>query len=140
LTPEFWTDYFKNLTDYIVMVPNHIFEVNHIGLGGPPIETDRGWLLVYHAVEETPTGTVTHAKAALLQIDKPEIEIARLSYPLFSPSKDWEIRANGEGIVTPTGHALFGNDLYIYYGCAKRHTAVAKINLDELVEALLSEP
>ena len=140
LTPEFWEEYFKNLTDYIVLDPKNIQEVSHIELGCPPIETESGWLLIYHGVEEVPTGNITHAKAALLQLDKPEIEIARLSYPLFSPTKQWEKRENGEGIVSPSGHALFGNDLYIYYGAAKRHTAVAKLDLNQLLEELLTEP
>ena len=44
LTPTFWEDYLKNLTDYIVLDPKGSYEVNHIGLGGPPIETEEGWL------------------------------------------------------------------------------------------------
>jgi hypothetical protein len=35
--------------------------------------------------------------------------------------------------VFPTGHALFGDDLYIYYGAADMHIAVANLlNYDEL--------
>lgn len=140
LTPSFWEEYFKNLINYIVLDPKNTCEVSHIGIGCPPIETECGWLLIYHSVEETAKGCTTHANAALLQIDKPETEIARLSIPLFSPTKQWEKKENGEGIVTPTGYAQFKKDLYIYYGAAKKHTAVAKVDINELLKELRKEP
>jgi beta-1,2-mannobiose phosphorylase / 1,2-beta-oligomannan phosphorylase len=133
LTDSFWEAYLKNLADYIVLDPKGIFEVNYIGAGGPPIETDDGWLLIYHGVQETLAGKIYHAKAALLQIDKPEIEIARLPYPLFSPTYNWEKDGVVNNVVFPTGHALFGNELYIYYGAADKHTAVVKLNITELL-------
>lgn len=133
LNKSFWERYLKNLTDYIVLDPKSIYEVNYIGAGGPPIETDDGWILIYHAVQETITGKTYHVMAALLQIDKPEIELSRLRYPLFSPTEDWEMRGVVNDIVFPTGHALFGNDLYIYYGAADKHIAVAKLDINELL-------
>lgn len=136
LTEPFWEDYLKNLIHHIVLDPKDIFEVDYIGAGGPPIETEFGWLLIYHGVQETITGKIYHAKAALLQLDKPEIELARLPYPLFSPSKPWEIEGVVNNVVFPTGHAVFGDDLYIYYGVADRHVAVAKCNLNELLTEL----
>ncbi|MFV8347813.1 pesticidal protein Cry7Aa [Flavobacterium sp. ZB4P13] len=140
LTKSFWQEYLKNLTDYIVLDPRDTFEVKYIGAGLPPIETEFGWLLIYHGVQETTTGKIYHAKAALLQIDKPENEIARLPYPLFSPTKQWEIEGEVNNIVFPTGHALFGNDLYIYYGAADKQIAVAKLDINELLLELKKQP
>jgi predicted GH43/DUF377 family glycosyl hydrolase len=136
LTEDFWEDYLKNLTNHIIMDPKDLFEVNYIGAGGPPIETEAGWLLIYHGVQETTTGKVYHAKVALFQLDKPQIELARLPYPLFSPTKQWEIEGEVKNVVFPTGHAVFGNELYIYYGVADKHLAVAKLNLNELLNEL----
>lgn len=140
LTEPFWEDYLKNLINYIVLDPKDIFEVKYIGAGCPPIETEFGWILIYHGVQETTTGKVYHAAAALLQLDKPEIELARLPYPLFSPTKQWEMEGEMSDIVFPTGHALFGNDLYIYYGVADKHIAVAKLDINELVLELRKQP
>lgn len=140
LTNSFWEEYLKNLSDYIVLDPKDLFEVNYIGAGGPPIETDDGWLLIYHGVQETTTGRIYHAKAALLQIDKPEIEIARLPFPLFSPTNDWEKNGVVNNVVFPTGHALFGKDLYVYYGAADKHIAVAKLDINELLLELKKQP
>lgn len=140
LTEAFWKEYLINLVDHIVLDPKDIFEVNYIGAGGPPIETEYGWLLIYHGVQETIKGKIYHAKAALLQLDNPKIEIARLPFPLFSPTKQWEIEGEVSNIVFPTGHALFGNDLYIYYGVADKHIAVAKVDLNELLLELRKQP
>ena len=140
LTKSFWENYLKNLSDYIVMDPKGAFEVNYIGAGGPPIETADGWLMIYHGVQETSRGKIYHAKAALLQLDKPENEIARLDLPLFSPTKQWEIEGEVNDVVFPTGQALFGDDLFIYYGAADKHIAVAKMNINELILELVKQP
>ena len=133
LTPSFWQDYLENLSDYIVLDPKGTHEVNYVGVGGPPIETDEGWLLIYYGVEETNRGKKYHVNAALLKMDQPEIELARLDLPLLSPTKEWEKKGAINDMVSPSGHALFGNDLYIYYGAAGTHTAVAKLDINELL-------
>ena len=140
LTESFWENYLENLTDYIVLDPKGIHEVNYIGAGGPPIETPDGWLIIYHGVQETSTGAIYHANAALLQLDKPENEIARLDFPLFSPTKQWEIEGEVNDVVFPTGHSLFGDDLYVYYGAADKHVAVAKMSLNELLDEFKIQP
>lgn len=140
LTKSFWKDYLKNLTDYIVLDPKGTFEVNYIGAGGPPIETDDGWLLIYHGVQETTKGRTYHAKAALLNRDKPEIEISRLNYPLFSPTKKWEKNGVVNNVVFPTGHALYDDNLYVYYGAADTYTCVAKMSLSKLLYELRKQP
>jgi len=140
LTPAFWEDYLKNLTDYIVMDPKYDHEVNYIGAGSPPIETEEGWILIYHGVQETPRGRVYHASAALLHLNKPEMEISRLTSPLFSPTKEWEKEGTVNYVVFPTGTALFDKDLYIYYGAADKHIAVVSLNIDELLKELKKQP
>ncbi|MFV8375730.1 pesticidal protein Cry7Aa [Flavobacterium sp. LB1P71] len=140
LTKSFWEEYLKNIVKHIVLDPKDIFEVDYIGAGAPPIETEFGWLIIYHGVQEAITGKIYHAKAALLQLDKPEIEISRLPYPLFSPTKQWEIKGEVNNVVFPTGYSLFGDDLYIYYGAADKHIAVAKMSLKELLLELRKQP
>ena len=67
LTHEFWQNYFLNLSDCIVLSPKHKHEVSYIGGGCPPIETEYGWLLIYHGVHDTVKGYVYSACAALLE-------------------------------------------------------------------------
>jgi len=140
LTMKFWTEYLENLVDYIVLDPEGVFEVNYIGAGGPPIETEDGWLMIYHGVQETTTGKTYHAKAALLHLDNPEIEISRLPYPIFSPTNIWEKVGAVNNVVFPSGHALFGDDLYVYYGVADSSIAVVKLKLSEILTELKLQP
>tara|TARA_B100001245_G_C22892289_1_gene429941 strand:+ start:2656 stop:3726 length:1071 start_codon:yes stop_codon:yes gene_type:complete len=136
LTKAFWEDHIKNLTEYILLDPLYDFEVNYIGAGGPPIETEEGWLIIYHGVCETHIGKTYHAAAALLDLENPAKVIGRLPYPLFSPSQKWEKEGVVNHVVFPTGSALFGDDLYIYYGAADKHIAVARVSMSQLLSEL----
>jgi predicted GH43/DUF377 family glycosyl hydrolase len=138
LSKEFWDQYFLNLQEHIVLDPVHKHESSYIGSGCPPIETKYGWLLIYHGVEETKKGLVYSACAALLDLNNPLKEIARLPYPLFTPEYEWELTGEVNNVVFPTGTALFGNTLFIYYGAADSQIACASVNLPALVDELLT--
>jgi len=138
LTKEFWKDYFLNLQDHIVLDPVYPHESSYMGSGCPPIETEHGWLLIYHGAEETDKGLVYSACAALLDLNDPTKELARLPYVLFSPEYEWELYGEVNNIVFPTGTALFGGTLFIYYGAADRLIACASVNLSDLVSELLT--
>jgi predicted GH43/DUF377 family glycosyl hydrolase len=137
LTKPFWRNYFHNLDEHIVMDPIYPHESSYIGGGCPPIETKHGWLLIYHGVTESEKGLVYSACAALLDLKNPLIEIARLPYALFSPELDYELRGEVNNVVFPTGTALFGNTLYIYYGAADSQIACASVNILDLVNELI---
>ena len=138
LTPEFWQDYFLNFQSHIVMDPIHQHESNYIGSGCPPIETEHGWVLIYHGVEETDNGLVYSACAALLDLNDPSKELARLPEVLFKPEHEWELLGAVNNVCFPTGAALFGNTLFIYYGAADSYIACASLKLTDLVNELLA--
>ncbi len=137
LTKQFWSNYFLNLPDHILMDPLFAHEANYIGSGCPPIETEKGWVLIYHGVKDSKKGRVYSACAALLDKDHPEKVIARLPYPLFTPEKEWELIGEVNNVVFPTGTALFGDSLFIYYGAADSKIACASLKFSELVDELL---
>jgi predicted GH43/DUF377 family glycosyl hydrolase len=136
ITKDFWEKYFLDLQDHIVLDPVHAHESSYIGSGCPPIETKHGWLLIYHGVKETRLGRVYSACAALLDLDDPSKELARLPYPLFSPEFEWELHGEVNNVVFPTGTALFGDTLFIYYGAADSSIACASLRLSALIEEL----
>ncbi|MFO7722158.1 MAG: pesticidal protein Cry7Aa [Bacteroidales bacterium] len=139
LTPEFWKDYFEDFQDHILIDPSLAHEKSYVGGGCPPIETEKGWLLIYHGAEETDHGIVYSAcAAALLDLENPAKVIARLPYALFFPEFAWERRGEVNNVVFPTGTALFGDTLYVYYGAADSCIAVATVSLSALVNELLS--
>lgn len=137
LTPEFWQQYFLHFQDHIVMTPKHRHEVSYIGGGCPPIETQEGWLIIYHGVHDTPDGYRYVACAALLDLSDPSKEIARLPYALFSPQFDYELAGEVNNVCFPTGTSLFGDTLYIYYGAADEQIACASLSLSALLAELM---
>jgi predicted GH43/DUF377 family glycosyl hydrolase len=137
LTTEFWQNYFLHLDEGIVLTPKYEHEVSYIGGGCPPIETDHGWLLIYHGVHDTVHGYVYSACAALLDLLNPQKEIARLPYPLFQPEHDWELKGEVNNVCFPTGAVTVDDTLYIYYGAADERIACASLKLEELLKELL---
>jgi predicted GH43/DUF377 family glycosyl hydrolase len=137
LTPEFWQNYFLHFNDYIVLSAKQDHEVSYIGGGCPPIETEHGWLLIYHGVHDTIDGYVYSACAALLDLNEPNKEIARLPYPLFKPDQKWELRGEVNNVCFPTGTAIFDDTLYIYYGAADEQIACASVSLSTLINELM---
>jgi len=136
LTIEFWQNYFSHFDEHVVLSSKYHHEVSYVGSGCPPIETDAGWLLIYHGVHDTVKGYVYSACAALLDLENPKKELARLPYPLFFPEKEWELKGEVNNVCFPSGSLLEGDTLYIYYGAADERTAVASVSLTELLAEL----
>lgn len=137
LTPEYWQHYFIHMHEHILLAPKYKHEVSYIGGGCPPLETNEGWLLIYHGVHDTIDGYVYSACAALLDINDPRKEISRLPYALFKPEMEWELRGEVNNVCFPTGIVTKGTTLYIYYGAADEHIAVASVEIPELLTELL---
>ncbi|HYM20551.1 MAG TPA: pesticidal protein Cry7Aa [Candidatus Kapabacteria bacterium] len=138
LTEAYWKNYLADLHDHIVMDPIYKHESHHIGGGCPPIETPHGWVLIYHGVKKGTNGKVYSACAALLDLNDPSKEIARLPYALFSPQHHWELKGEVNNVVFPTGTSLFGDTLFIYYGAADVRIACASVRFSSLVAELLN--
>jgi beta-1,2-mannobiose phosphorylase / 1,2-beta-oligomannan phosphorylase len=137
LTQEFWEDYLLHFRENTLITSKYSHEIVYIGGGCPPIETKAGWLLIYHGVQDTADGHIYSACAALLDLENPKKEIARLPYALFKPELPWECSGYVNNVVFPTGTSLFDDKLYIYYGAADKRIAVASVNLEELITELL---
>jgi len=137
LTQDFWKEYMTDIHSHIVMDPKYEHELSYLGNGCPPIETDQGWLLIYHSVHDTINGYMYVACAALLDLDNPAKEIARLPYPLFIPDQPWELKGYVNYVCFPTGTICKEDELYIYYGAADEGIACASVSKAALIEELL---
>lgn len=137
LMKEFWQHYFLRLDERIVLSPKYKHEVSYVGGGCPPIETEFGWLLIYHGVHDTIKGFVYSACAALLDLENPQKEIARLPYPLFKPEHEWELKGEVNNVCFPTGTARIEDMLYIYYGAADEQIACATVSISALLKELM---
>ena len=94
-----------------------------VGVAGPPIELEEGWLLIYHGVEAK---TWTYRLGcALLDRDHPEIVLWRRDEPILEPVEDYELSGTVRNVVFSCGTVVVGNELVLYYGAADKVICVA---------------
>jgi len=131
---NYWKNYLKRIDEFTVMQPEFDWEYSKIGAGAPPIKTARGWLMIYHGVDKN---LVYRAGAALLDLENPTKIIGRLPYPILEPKRKYELQGDVPNVVFPEGTALFDDELLVYYGGADKVIAMASVNINELVDALV---
>ena len=112
-----------------------------IGAGPTPIETDEGWLLIYHGVLTSCNGFVYSFGAALLDLDEPWKVLYRGAPYLLSPQKQYECVGDVPNVAFPCAalHDEGTGRLAIYYGGADTVTALAFAYVDELLEFVRRE-
>lgn len=110
-----------------------------IGLSTPPIETEWGWLLLYHIVTRRNDKVYYYVSAALLDIDQPWRVIARRKTPLLEPETPYEKEGLVNNVVFPCGAVVIDGQLFVYYGGADKVIGVATVELSKLLEGLLLE-
>jgi len=94
-----------------------------VGVAGPPIELEEGWLLIYHGVEAQ---TWTYRLGcALLDRNHPEIVLSRCDNPILEPSEDYELSGTVPNVVFSCGAIVVENKLVVYYGAADKVIGVA---------------
>lgn len=106
-----------------------------VGPGPTPIETDEGWLLIYHGVITTCNGFVYRMGAALLDLDEPWRVKYRSKDYLLAPWELYECVGDVPNVVFPCA-ALTDSAtgrIAIYYGCADTVTGIAFTTVDELI-------
>jgi beta-1,4-mannooligosaccharide/beta-1,4-mannosyl-N-acetylglucosamine phosphorylase len=117
-----------------VMKPEQPWESTKIGAGPVPIETDEGWLLIYHGVLTSCNGFVYHFGACLLDLDEPWKVIKRAAPYLLSPQMAYEQVGDVPNVVFPCA-ALTDSDtgrIAIYYGGADTVTCLAFTTIETL--------
>jgi len=111
---------------------------SRVGLGPPPIETSEGWLIIYHGVRVTTSGSLYRVGMALLDLDDPRQVIRRSDDWIFGPKASYERSGDVPGVTFPTGIIVDPGtgDLRMYYGAADSTVAVATSKISDLLQAL----
>jgi len=104
------------------------------GSGPPPIKTELGWLLLYHALEKTDTGKY-RLGAMILDENDPTKILHRSEHPILSPDMHYE-NDGKPGVVYASGTVVRGDDLYVYYGGGDKVVCVATTPLKKLLHYL----
>jgi len=106
-----------------------------IGGGPAPIETEVGWLLIYHGVICNCNGYVYSIGVAILDKDEPSKVLYRARNYVLTPEEIYETVGFVPNVCFPCSY-LVGKEgqLAIYYGAADTHVALAFTTIDELVD------
>jgi predicted GH43/DUF377 family glycosyl hydrolase len=112
------------------------WDSKRVGAGGPPIETEYGWLVLYHAYD---FNHVYRLSACLLDLDDPTKVIARPQGFLLEPEEVWELKGEVNMVVFSGANPVVEGVVYVYYGGGDRVIGLATCGLEELVEWVRGE-
>jgi len=116
------------------------WDANKIGLSAPPIETSEGWLVLYHGVRTTPSGSIYRLGLVLLDLEDPIRVMRRTDEWIFGPKAAYEREGDVDDVVFPCGWTTKDDIVNMYYGAADSCIALASVKLSELVQYLLRCP
>jgi len=119
-----------------IQEPKHPWEFIQVGNCGSPIETDKGWLLITHAVGPMRRYSLG---AILLDLEDPTKVIGRLRKPLLMPN-DEEREGYVPNVVYSCGSIIHNNELIIPYAMADFASSFASVPLNELLDELINKP
>jgi predicted GH43/DUF377 family glycosyl hydrolase len=106
-----------------------------IGIGPPLIETEHGWLLVYHGVKETVSGAIYRVGLALLDREEPTRVLHRTPNWVLAPNEHYERQGDVPNALFPCGliHDRERAELRLYYGAADTSICLAVASFDEVL-------
>jgi len=104
------------------------------GVGAPPIKTNKGWLLFYHAMDDD----LSKYKlgAMLLDLKDPTKILHRSLEPVLEPDKDYENNGFKTGVVYASGATIKDDKLLVYYGASDSYVGVAYASLEDFLNKL----
>jgi len=113
-----------------------------VGMGAPPLETEHGWLVVYHGVRNTVAGALYRAGLALLDLQQPARVLRRSDEWVLGPGAPYEVSGDVPNVVFPCGlvHHEDTDRLYLYYGAADTCIGLATAQLGDVMSYLLDCP
>jgi len=142
-----WIDFVNDLSfekgnwlgGKLLMCPNPKgWDSEKIGIASPPIKTEEGWLLIYHALSRQ--DRKYRLGAVLLDLKNPDKIISKLDYPILEPEAEYEKRGLRPNTVFSCGSVVIKNKLFVYYGAADQVACVASTDLDKLIKAFFQVP
>ncbi|SDH35335.1 Predicted glycosyl hydrolase, GH43/DUF377 family [Dyadobacter soli] len=119
----------------LIQTPKFPWEFVQIGNCGSPVETRAGWLVLTHGVGPMREYVLG---ASLFELENPENEIGRLNNPLLIPNAS-ERDGYVPNVVYSCGAFVHNQSLIIPYATSDYASTYAVVNLEELLEDLLSD-
>lgn len=108
-----------------------------IGAAAPPLRTEAGWLVTFHAADRANRYCLG---AMLFALDDPGRCTHRLPVPLLEPTAPYEREGFFSAVVFSCGAVIQDGRLRVYYGAADHTFAGASFDLGELLTELDANP
>lgn len=111
-----------------------------LGPGPAPIEIEEGWLMIFHGVRDTCSGSIYVAGGAILDREQPWKVLHRCKRYLLAPTEDYERIGDVFNVVFPTSaiHDEATGQLDVYYGCADTRIGLAHGNIRQIVDFIIA--
>jgi predicted GH43/DUF377 family glycosyl hydrolase len=119
-------------TPELIQAPTASWEVLQVGNCGPPIETDRGWLVLTHGVGPM---RIYSIGAMLLDLDDPTQVVAHLDRPFLQPTAE-EQNGYVPNVVYSCGGLVHDGLLWLPYGIGDARIGVVWVPVDELLNEM----
>jgi beta-1,2-mannobiose phosphorylase / 1,2-beta-oligomannan phosphorylase len=104
-----------------------------IGAGAAPIETNEGWLEIYHGANEDNRYCLG---ALLLDKKDPAKVLARSHNPIMEPIMDYEKTGFFGNVIFTNGHLVDGDKITLYYGASDEVICGAELSIHEIMKSL----
>lgn len=111
------------------------WDATRIGLGSPLIDTEQGWLMIYHGARQTAAGSLYRLGVALLDRRDPGVCTTRGSEWILGPREQYERQGDVSDVVFVCGHTIQddGDTIHLYYGGADSCIALATGRVSEIL-------
>lgn len=108
-----------------------------IGAGAPPIRTEKGWLLITHAVCASCAGHYYTMGAVLLDLKNPSKLIGLSDGAIMRPETEYEQTGFVPNVIFPCG-AILEDDgsMKIYYGAADNYECLVESRLSDILDKI----
>jgi beta-1,2-mannobiose phosphorylase / 1,2-beta-oligomannan phosphorylase len=111
--------------------PENDWDAKRVGGNGVPIETEHGWLMLYHAFTDD---HIYRLSACLLDLEDPSRVIHRPKSYILEPQELWELRGDVPNVVFSCANPVVNGTVYVYYGGADHVVGLATCSLEELLD------
>ncbi len=129
----YWRNWYADIGNHAVHLSKRTGD--HVEIGAPPLETTKGWLLIYsHIYHYGTPAQVFGIEAVLLDKSDPRKIIGRTQTPIIMPQENYELYGMVDNITFPSGAYIEGDDLHIYYGAADTTVCRATTPLARLLQ------
>lgn len=134
--PNIWLSFSDDLIkweDHILLmeiIPDS-WQSYKIGINGPPLKTESGWLLFYHGVDNEKNYRLG---AALLDLNNPAKVLKRYEHPILEPELQWEKQGVVSNVVFSCCAIEYNNQYFIYYGGADTSIGLATVSKEEVYQ------